>query len=96
MVFTSKIHCALPCLAFGTPVVFIKGPDVNNEFDTSRFDGLLDYLNVIEINSQNNISCNYSHKFKKIDSSVVLPINKDITALIENMNYCVKEFIHFQ
>jgi hypothetical protein len=96
MVFTSKIHCALPCLAFGTPVVFIKGPDVNSEFDTSRFDGLLDYLNVIEINSQNNISCNYSHKFKKIDSSFIPPSNKDIRTLVENLNFYVKEFIHFK
>lgn len=96
IVFTSKIHCALPCLAIGTPVVFIKGPDLDNEFDTSRFDGLLDYLNVIEINSQNKISCNYSNKFQKIDSSFIPPSNKDIRTLVENLNFYVKEFIHFQ
>ena len=96
IVFTSKIHCALPCLAIGTPVVFIKGPDLNNEFDTSRFDGLLDYINVIEINSQNKISCNYSNKFQKIDSFFIPPTNKDIRTLVENLNFYVKEFIHFQ
>jgi hypothetical protein len=43
LVVTSRIHVALPCLAFGTPVLF-----VNPELDESRFPGLLELLNVIE------------------------------------------------
>ena len=27
MVITSKLHCAMPCLAMGIPVVFIGKPD---------------------------------------------------------------------
>lgn len=95
IVFTSKIHCALPCLAIGTSVVFIKGPDLNNEIDTSRFDGILDYLNIIEINSQNKISCNYSNNFKKIDSSFIPPKNKEIKNLVEKLDsYIINIFVN--
>jgi len=45
LVVTSRIHCALPCLALGTPVVFING-DLEHLTDTTRFHGVLEYLNV--------------------------------------------------
>lgn len=38
-VVTSRLHCALPCLAMGTPVLFI-----NIVADPYRLDGLLDFL----------------------------------------------------
>ncbi len=45
-VITSRLHCALPCLALGTPVLFI--PDnyfVSKKENDPRFAGLLEYLN---------------------------------------------------
>jgi hypothetical protein len=56
LVITSRIHCALPCLAMGTPVLFLNSFD--NEIDTCRFDGLLEFLNVINIDSNMKISSN--------------------------------------
>jgi hypothetical protein len=38
-VVTSRLHCALPCLALGTPVLFIEAAP-----DSYRFDGLRDFL----------------------------------------------------
>lgn len=46
LVITSRIHCALPCLAMGTPVVFLNAFD--SFVDTCRFDGLLDLFNRID------------------------------------------------
>ncbi len=45
LVVTSRIHCALPCLAMGTPVIFI-----DSELDQPRISGLKDFFNhfVIE------------------------------------------------
>ena len=40
LVITSRLHCALPCLAFGTPVVFFH-PDYHTD---KRFDGYREYL----------------------------------------------------
>jgi hypothetical protein len=39
LVITSRLHCALPCLAFGTPVVFLR-----ESFTDARFAGLLEFL----------------------------------------------------
>ncbi|APY12399.1 hypothetical protein BWZ22_14720 [Seonamhaeicola sp. S2-3] len=50
LVITSRIHCALPCLALGTPVIFINGFD--SFVDSCRFDGILELFNRIDINSK--------------------------------------------
>jgi polysaccharide pyruvyl transferase WcaK-like protein len=44
LVITSRLHCALPCIAFGTPVIFI-----NNNLKDPRFEGLLGYINHYSI-----------------------------------------------
>lgn len=41
LVVTSRLHCALPCLAFGTPIKFINA----NFFDASRMSG---YSNILQ------------------------------------------------
>jgi hypothetical protein len=45
-VITSRLHCALPCLAFGTPVVFIY----QNKHDP-RFPGLLNLMRHYSLDS---------------------------------------------
>ena len=47
LVITSRIHCALPCLALGTPVVFIIGGDLFRTSEISRLQGTIEHLNVI-------------------------------------------------
>lgn len=42
LVFTSLIHCALPCIAQGTPVVFIDAGFNNNHAKRDRFGGVTD------------------------------------------------------
>ena len=48
LVITSRIHCALPCLAMGTPVIFINGFD--SFVDSCRFDGIIELFNRIDVN----------------------------------------------
>lgn len=50
LVITSRIHCALPCLAMGTPVIFINGFD--SFVDSCRFEGILDLFNRIDVDSK--------------------------------------------
>jgi len=45
-VITSRIHCALPCLGLGTPVVFMQNEDDSFE-SRCRFKGLIDLFNVV-------------------------------------------------
>lgn len=54
LVITSRIHCALPCLALGTPVIFINGFDSLG--DTCRFNGLMDLFNTISVDPQTHQS----------------------------------------
>ena len=42
VVFTSLIHCALPCIAQGTPVVFIDAGFNNSHAKRDRFGGVTD------------------------------------------------------
>ncbi len=46
LVITSRIHCALPCLGLGTPVLFVNSTD-RNEADSCRLKGLLELFHVI-------------------------------------------------
>jgi len=45
LVVTSRLHCALPCLAMGTPVVYV---DVGVSKERLRFAGLAEFINTIE------------------------------------------------
>ena len=47
MVITSRIHCALPCLALGTPVYFINSGYTTKSSLNDRFEGLIELFNVI-------------------------------------------------
>lgn len=67
LVITSRIHCALPCLAMGTPVIFVNGFD--SFVDSCRFDGILELFNRIDIDSNTGIfTSNFGLK-GKIDKS---------------------------
>lgn len=58
LVITSRIHCALPCLAMGTPVIFVNGFD--SFVDSCRFEGILDLFNRIDVDSKTgNFTANF-------------------------------------
>ena len=55
-VVTSRLHVALPCLAFGTPVLFVyekrkEGGDTFCTLDDPRFGGLLEHVTKIDRDS---------------------------------------------
>lgn len=78
-VITSRIHCALPCLGLGTPVVL-----VTNSFDRGRYRGLDRYLNHIWMNEDGSLS-------KKIDTLNGNIINSDefYPKAMELKNRCI-------
>lgn len=47
-VITSRIHCALPCLGFKTPVVFVRNLS-EDEKSICRFKGIEDLFNVVYV-----------------------------------------------
>ncbi|MGC6388416.1 polysaccharide pyruvyl transferase family protein [Ewingella sp. S1.OA.A_B6] len=75
-VVTSRIHTALPCLAMGTPVIFVNG-GFKTKVDNCRFDGLFDFFNRIDVDGSGNSKCNFSFSGEKINIRTVLK-NKDL------------------
>lgn len=77
LVITSRIHCALPCLAMGTPVVFLNGgfEGYGSRFN-SRFDGLIDFFNRVDISLEGKITNNFDLNGKIGVNS--LPKNKEL------------------
>jgi len=56
MVVTSRIHCALPCLAMGTPVLFIFNGLDDDAGHLSRFRGTVDHLNILSSKPEKEIN----------------------------------------
>lgn len=55
LVVTSRLHCALPCLVMGTPVIFVDG---GSSSDRGRFEGMDRILNTIKL-SGGKVSTNF-------------------------------------
>ena len=60
-VVTSKLHTALPCLAMGTPVIFING-GLYEYANIGRLSGLIDLLNVIDVDRNHNVTPRFDIK----------------------------------
>lgn len=96
LVVTSRIHTALPCLAMGTPVIFVNG-GFKNKVDNCRFDGLFDFFNRIDVDGEANSTANFTYSGDKIGLSTKV-VNKDIhieyaRQLIEKCKFFANETI---
>ncbi len=58
LVITSRLHCALPCLAFGTPVIFVEA-GFNQEQEWCRLNGITQNFNTITVQPDSSISSNF-------------------------------------
>src|SRR5690606_5698325 len=47
VVVTSRIHIALPCLALGTPVLFVLGSKLARKDEFERLDGVVKFMNIL-------------------------------------------------
>lgn len=56
LVVTSRIHCALPCLALGTPVLFLMEDLKDEDLHMSRFRGILDHINILTLESKDKLN----------------------------------------
>ncbi len=91
LVITSRIHCALPCLAMGTPVIFVNGFD--SFVDSCRFDGILELFNRIDVDSKTGkYTSNFGLEGKINRNTVVKNLGKH-HALAEPMKEKCREFI---
>lgn len=108
LVITSRIHCALPCIAMGTPVYFINaGYHSMTEGLHDRFDGILNLLELIKEDtfpySSSSLLDRFARKLGlyKNTKSINLNVNwdkpkqsiKDISDIKNGLTKRVKEFL---
>ena len=91
LVITSRIHCALPCLAMGTPVIFVNGFD--SFVDSCRFDGILELFNRIDVDAKTGaFTSNFGLEGKITKDTMVTNLGKH-HALAEPLKEKCRDFI---
>jgi len=90
LVITSRIHAALPCLAMGTPVIFVNG--FNAFLDTCRFDGIVELFNRVDVDWKGNCKANFPLG-DKIDAGTMVTNFGTHRSLSESMKEKCKKFI---
>ena len=84
-VITTKLHCALPCLALGTPVLLLKNSSL---YDLKRFAGLDEFLHVSDSESFLSGKCSWNPTNPPQNSNDYLPYRE---ALIQKCTGFVHE-----
>ena len=89
-VVTSRIHCALPCLALDTPVLYTD--DLNQlEVSYCRLDGIRDLFNTIKIDKDNIYVDNQP---SKINFKTKLSNKKDYIKYRDKLIETCKKFVN--
>ena len=96
LVVTSRIHCALPCIAMGTQVIFVNdkaGRDsgAGLEMDNGRFDGLIDYFNLLSFDRDWKFSADFDCH-GQISAATRLPVNNAWKAHAQHLVSICKKF----
>ncbi len=87
LVVTSRIHCALPCLAMGTPVIFVAGGFAPSD-TAGRVGDFFEFFNTLYIAPNGKVSANFdpakmlSPDFRNPDKH--LPYAEKLMQLCEN------------
>ena len=98
LVVTSRIHCALPCLAMGTPVLFVMG-GLNNASDLSRLDGIVQHFNFLNLEPDLDLSSIEGLnvvQLKDIDWENPLPNPENFKEYTAHLRNTCGEFIQTQ
>ena len=90
LVITSRIHVALPCLAMGTPVIFVNG--FTSFIDTCRFDGILELFNRIDVGENGDVKPNFALS-GKIDENTMVKNFDAHKSLSESLKERCRNFI---
>ncbi|MCM1139866.1 MAG: polysaccharide pyruvyl transferase family protein [Muribaculum sp.] len=89
-VVTSRIHCALPCLGIGTPVVFVTN-DLLGEIHNCRLDGLKQLFHRIEITREGVTSKLPGNS--KLNSHTAIQNKEDYKPIAEKLIAKCRQFV---
>lgn len=100
-VITSRIHCALPCLALETPVVFVSAKDMERKFKPTRpggrLEGLLNlFRNVYVNNGKSYLDNNDFKSLTRITMNYDLKNKKDYLKYRNALIHSIEEFLKYE
>jgi hypothetical protein len=90
LVVTSRIHCALPCLALGTPVIFINARFP--ETYSCRFGGLMEMLYSVNVSENGDITANFD--LEALKSTEQLEPRTDHLKFLDALHESCESFIN--
>lgn len=90
-VVTSRIHCALPCIAMGTPVLFVHNENLGF-IHNCRMDGLVQLFRTITIKGD-DIECELLTNKRKISKEFIFNNKNDYRILAERLEKKCNEFV---
>ena len=85
LVVTPRIHCALPCVAMGTPVIFMF-----EKYDEKRYKKLIDFLNYIDLSNDIMLS---NLKIMQSQGRAILISPTKHLAYVEELEKRISEFM---
>lgn len=94
LVITSRLHCALPCLAMGTPCIFISEESLKSD---GRFDGLHDLLfsiNYLSHLGEIDNTCIHNLFHGKITEDTVIPVPEKHRDIRNGLIKTCREFVN--
>ena len=89
LVVTSRIHCALPCLAMGTPVIFVNGGF--REAHARRFAGNSRLFNTVEILGRGRVEANCD--MGSVRRNMSAPVKGEYVEYVEALAARCKGFV---
>lgn len=92
LVITSRIHCALPCLAVETPVYYVYDDNMPL-FSSCRLDGLVQLFNVIHWTGK-ELKSNFASNLNKISLKNIIPNSKEYVKYSEELSSMCEKFIN--
>jgi hypothetical protein len=89
LVITTFLHCALPCIAMGIPVIvfYPNNDDINHQFDVERFSSLASITHIYSFDDITNNKVNWNPEPIDIDDlkkSIMDNFNK---LIYDKLNY---------
>lgn len=97
-VVTSRIHCALPCLAMGTPVVFVDDKlkrkcGARLDLSDGRLDGVLPFFNVMCYGDNWKLVSEFDHGNERLSPKSIVPIANNWRPFAESLKAKCRSFI---
>lgn len=93
LVITSRIHCALPCLAVATPIIYVQAEVLEDIHKRSpgRMDGIINLFNVLEYDKKND-TVKLGNNKEKINFDTQIINSDDYKTFRDRLSETVKKF----